>query len=138
MTRDHFIGRWELDPSESNYTQGQPPESATYEIETAGGGYRFIASWTKGDGAANRSSYVGMADGEAHPLPEPSDYADAIQTTRVTPNRMDTLALKDGRVVNHAVRQLSEDLQTMEIIQTGPTASHGEYRNRSLYRRSSS
>lgn len=86
--RDAFLGLWRLDPTESNYSQGEPPASATYDIASTSTGYRFTARWTKADGSTNEVSFEGVADGEAHPVE--AGYADALMTIRVDDRRLDT------------------------------------------------
>ncbi len=125
---------WHLDPTASNYSLGEPPKSASYEITKTEAGYRFTAQWTKTDGSENEVSFEGIPDGEEHALE--AEYADALVTTRIDKSHLDTKALKDGQVVHHVVRELSEDSESMTIIQTGPDGSGGEFRNVAVYRRS--
>lgn len=130
--RDPFLGTWHLDPAYNDYQFGLAPLNGTYELVADGAGVQVNMRWTGADGHAHHLSYSMLPDGQPH-LYEGNPAVDAVVSVFVDDRRLDTTALKDGQVVNHASRVLSADAQRMTIIQSG-TDGHGRpYRNLSIY-----
>ena len=135
-SQDPFVGRWELDPSQSKYGHGTPPKSGIYEIHPHKDGYRFVIHWKTADGSDGHTSFEGIPDDQRYPHPD-AEVCDAMVTTRMHVHRLDTKAIKDDEVVNHATRELSEDKKVMTVQQRGKTPQGKDYCNVAVYRRSS-
>ena len=131
---DPFFGTWKLDPTQSDYEFGLPPQSGLYHIEPEGTGLTFTAEWITPEGQPARVVYHVGPDGQDHPSGHPT-AADTIATTHLSPRQLDTAAKKDGRIVNLATRVLSPDGQTMTVTQSGTTPEGQPYRNIAIYRK---
>lgn len=130
--RDPFLGTWHLDPAHNDYQFGLAPLNGTYELVADGAGLLVNMRWTGADGHAHQLSYTMRPDGQAHPYAG-GPAVDAVLSVFVDDRRLDSTALKDGHVVNHASRVLSADGRRMTIVQTGTDAQGRPYRNLSVY-----
>jgi len=131
---DPFLGTWHLMPEKSDYAQGLPPTSGTYTIEIQGTGYLVKMRWQTANGDWMEMQYSAVPDGQDHAYEDPN-IADTVSMTRIDHNTLDSDAKKGGQVVAYARRILSEDLQTMTVIQSGPLAEGGMFENLSVYNR---
>jgi hypothetical protein len=129
---DPFLGTWQLDPSQSQYEFGQPPQSGLYRIEPEGTSLKFTAEWVTADGQPGQVVYYAIPDGQDHPSGHPT-VADTIATTQVSARQMDTVSKKDGRIVAVANRVLSPDGRTMTVTQSGTTPQGQPYRDVAIY-----
>jgi hypothetical protein len=134
MTTDAFIGTWELDPTQSDYQFGMPPQTGLYRIApgTNGSGYMISMTWTNAQGHESYAAYTAMPDGVQYAY-ENSDMADTISMTRLDDRTLDTAIYKDGNCIAYSVRFLSDDEQTMTIIQSGFAPDGSQFDNRSVY-----
>lgn len=132
--QDHFLGIWQLIPEKSEYEHGDPPVEGQYQITIHNEGYLINMQWESFYGAWNELSYIAIPDGKDHPHDDP-EIADTISMTRIDEYTLDSDAKKAGRVIAHARRILSEDLRLMTVIQSGPLAEGGTFKNLSVYRR---
>jgi hypothetical protein len=135
---DRFIGLWELDPTQSDYQVGMPPQTGLYRIapDANGSGYMISMSWTDAQGRESYAAYTAMPDGVHYPY-ENSDVADSISMTRLDERTLDSAIYKDGVCIAYSVRQLSDDGQLMQITQSGYAQDGSTFENRSLYVRQS-
>ena len=117
---DLFVGIWELDPTQSDYQAGTPPQSGLYRIapDANGSGYMISMSWTDAQGREAYAAYTAMPDGVQYPY-ENSDAADFISMTRLDEYTLDSAIYKDGSRIAYSVRALSDDRQVMYISQSG-------------------
>lgn len=134
---DAFLGPWDLDPTGSDYALGEPPHSGVYRLAAAGEAIAFAVEWVAADGNEHRIDFTLLPDGQSHPYENPA-VAETVTTTAIGGNRLDTAAVKDGQTINHAVRELSDDGETMTVTQTITDVSGHQWRNVSRYRRRSS
>lgn len=133
MSDDIFIGVWVLDPEQCIYQLGEPPQAGFYEIQAHGDGYRFIIDWLSADGDEQHTEFEGIPDGVEYPYGDP-DIADATSFNRVDALTLASRAIKDGEVINHAIRMISKDGRTMTVSQAILTAE-GRMENIAIYYR---
>jgi hypothetical protein len=130
---DPFIGTWKLDPEQSRYQFGTPPQSGTYHIEADGGCYLITMDWVDAQGKTFHQSYTAIPDGVQHPY-DNADVAEFVSMTRLDNLTLDSATYKGGERIAYAVRTLSADQQTMTITQAGTTPMGGvQFENRAVY-----
>lgn len=132
---DPFVGLWLFDEASAQYELGAPPHNASYEITTDGELYTMTMRWTTGEGHTIEQAYKGLPDGQRYDF-EDSPGIDSFSMTRVDPSTLDTTAHKDGEVVSHASRVLSDDHNTMTITTEMNTPQGKHYTNVAIYIRS--
>jgi hypothetical protein len=120
--------------TDADYEFGAPPEDAVYIIEADGEGYLMVMSWMTPDGKEMNMSYQTVPDGQEHDIDNPA--ADTLMTERIDPRTLDSTTRKNGDMIAYARRELSEDYQTMKVIQSGHTPDGDPFSNVSFYRRS--
>lgn len=131
-----FLGFWVMDTTQNEYEVGTPPQFGSYLIEDEGDAYKFTMAWTASDGQSFQMEYRTIPDGQEHPFENPAQV-DALRTTRVDERTLDSESIKNGVVIAHGRRVLSEDGQTMFITQSGNRPDGTRFENRSVYYRKS-
>lgn len=131
---DAFLGTWRIRPGESRYELGEAPREAVYQIDRDGQWLLFAGRWMDAQGRRLEMSFASIPDGEPHPYEDPA-VADTLTTTLVDARTLDTAPIKDGRVVAHGRRVLSEDGRTMTITQSGTRPDGTPFANVSVYER---
>lgn len=131
---DAFLGIWELDPAQSQYQFGQPPQASLYRIAPGANnsGYMISMSWTDSQGREAYAAYIAMPDGVEYPY-ENSDVADTISMTRLDERTLDTAIFKNGECIAYSLRQLSDDGGVMRIVQSGFVPDGSRFDNYSVY-----
>lgn len=130
---DPFVGTWKLEPEQSRYQFGTPPQSGTYRIEPEGSGYRITMDWVDAQGKEFHQSYTATPDGMQHAYENPQ-VAEFVSMTRFDDRTLDSASFKGGERIVYAVRVLSPDLQTMTVTQSGTTPLGGvQFENRAVY-----
>ncbi|MEM6282920.1 MAG: hypothetical protein AAF787_12050, partial [Chloroflexota bacterium] len=130
--QDLFVGKWVLDPTQSAYELGEPPQSGSYTITRDGDVFMFVIEWVGADGKEMAMSFTGIVDGVERPYENP-DIADSTCFTRVDEHNLNSTATKNGVIINDATRQLSPDGQTMTVVQRLMTPD-GQKANTAIYR----
>ena len=132
-----FLGTWRLDPRESHYELGQPPQDGAYTLSYDGEHLHFDIEWTAPDGKPQRQVVDALPDGQEHPYTGPGagPNIDSICYTLVDAVTLDSTASNAGLTVAHARRVLQTSGAQMEIVQSGPLPTGGTFATRSLYRR---
>ncbi len=118
-----FFGVWTLNREASQYAQGEPPHDASYTLEPDGDAIKVTMAWTGADGQRKHQVYTGVPDGVVYPY-DGGEVVDAISMTLLDARTLDTDSRKDGQIIAHARRVLSEDGGTMTITMRG-TAPDG-------------
>lgn len=131
-----FLGVWELDVAQSQYELGAPPARGQYQLIQENEQVAVVMDWTDAAGKDFHMVYYMTPDGADHPYAD-SPAVDAIQTTLLNARTLETISKKDGTVVATGLRELSEDGNTMRVIQAGKTPDGNSFRNVAVYRRKS-
>lgn len=131
---DAFLGIWALDPAQSQYQFGQPPQAGLYRIASGidSSGYMISMSWTDSQGREAYAAYSAMPDGVEYPY-ENSDVADTISMTRLDERTLDTAIFKNGECIAYSLRQLSDVGDAMRIVQSGFAPDGSRFDNYSVY-----
>ena len=131
---DAFLGIWALDPAQSQYQFGQPPQSSLYRIAPGANSssYMISMSWTDSQEREAYAAYNAMPDGVEYPY-ENSDVADTISMTRLDERTLDTAIFKNGECIAYSLRQLSDDGDAMRIVQSGFAPDGSRFDNYSVY-----
>ncbi len=137
--QDLYLGVWELLPELSIYQQGPMPASGRYTIERDGDALRLRVDWTMEPGGEPQSTvFGGPADGSPQPIPGAEGPGpDAFSLTRVDERTLDSAALRGETTLAYARRVASADGHLLSVMQEGPTADGGRFRNFQVYRRRS-
>lgn len=109
-----FFGVWTLNREASQYAQGEPPHDASYALEPDDDAIKVTMAWMGADGQPKHQVYTGVPDGVVYPY-DGGDVVDAISMTLLDEHTLDSDSRKDGKVIAHARRILSEDGLTMTI-----------------------
>jgi hypothetical protein len=131
---DPFVGLWLFDEDSAQYQLGSPPHDASYNISTDGEFYTMTMRWTTAEGHTIEQAYKGLPDGQDYAF-EDSPGVDSFSMTRVDARTLDTTARKDGQVVSHARRVLSDDGNTMTITTDVHTPQGQHFTNVAIYLR---
>lgn len=132
---ERFLGTWELDPSQSAYEFGAPPQQGKLTFHFDGSELAYDMEWVMPQGQPMNLTIHALPDGQVYPYGDNPAVADAVRYTVIDEFTLDSEALKQGRVVALGRRVISPDGQTMAITQSGHTPDGKPYDNRSLYRR---
>jgi hypothetical protein len=127
-----FLGTWVLDPTESRYEFGTPPQQGQYTLAYAKGTLEVTMDWTDAAGKDFHMVYSAVPDGLDHPYSD-SPTVDTICTTLVDARTLDTISKKDGAVLAHGRRILSEDGSRMTVVQSGNKPDGERYENFAVY-----
>ena len=132
-----FLGIWDLAPEASQYELGAPPGRGMYQLvadgpSTDSGQVAVVMDWTDATGKDFHMMYHMTPDGVDHPYTE-SPAVDAVVTTLVDARTLDTVSKKDGKTVAVGRRELSQDGNTMRVIQSGKAPDGTEFENVAIY-----
>lgn len=117
MSYERFLGAWVLDTASCRYEQGEPPQSGRYRIEVDDNELVFTMSWIDAASEAHEMSFRGRPDGSRVPF-NGGALADALAITLVSDSELNSSAFNNGVELMTARRTLSENGQTMHIVQT--------------------
>ena len=129
---DLFLGLWKLNPATLDYQFGRPGRRAMYLIERSGQQWRFTLDGDDADGKSMCFSYSGLLDGEDYPCMDQS-VIDSLQLSLVDEATIESVAKKDGKVVDRWRRVVSPDGRILTITQYGSNPENEHLRNVSVY-----
>lgn len=129
-----FLGSWILDTDASDFEQGEPAQSGTYEIEAGDEGLTFHMRWFDADGVENAVSFTGRPNARDIPLGK-SGLADALALFLTRDGALVSEARRQDTVIMRASRRLSDANATLTIEQTVYLSSDEDYTNTMVYRR---
>lgn len=127
-----FLGIWALDPTQSEYQLGTPPQRGTYQLVPEGEQIAVAMDWTDAADKDFHMVYYMIPDGQDHPYPD-SPAVDAIQSTLLDARTLETLSKKDGKIVASGLRELVDDGKTMRVIQAGKLPDGSTFQNIAVY-----
>jgi hypothetical protein len=131
---ENFVGEWLLDVASCTFEQGDPPRAATNSITFAGGELTIGMDWIDTEGESHHMSFHAPPDGTRLPF-NGGPLADSISMTAATEATLVTSAFRDGIELMTAVRTLSGDHTTMQLIQTVRLPDGTSPSNQSTYHR---
>lgn len=135
-----FLGVWELDPEQSQYELGTPPQRGQYQLVRESnpapdtGQIAVVMDWTDAAGKDFHMIYYMTPDGTDHAYPD-SPAVDAVMTRLVDARTLETVSKKEGQVVATGRRELSADGRSLKVTQAGKTPDGGTFANVALYRK---
>ncbi len=129
---DPFLGLWRFDPAQARYQLGEPPQIGTYRLDAHGDGYLITMEWTDARGQSYRQTYTAIPDGQLYPYGGANALV-SIAMTRLDDRTLDTASFRGGERIAYAVRRLSDDGQTMQVIQSGQTPEGTPFENIAVY-----
>lgn len=127
-----FLGIWALDPAQSEYQLGTPPQRGTYQLVPEGEQIAVAMDWTDAADKDFHMVYYMTPDGQDHPYPD-SSAVDAIRSTLLDARTLETLSKKDGEIVASGLRELVDDGKTMRVIQAGKLPDGSTFQNIAVY-----
>lgn len=131
-TLDRYFGTWELDPSTLNYEHGRPGRRAVYTIEPADEGLRFTLDADDADGKPMFVKYGGKLDGVDYAY---AGYPVTVSLAMLEDGSIESVAKRDGVVVDRWTRTLIGEGRAMLICQHGADPDGKPWVNSGLYRR---
>jgi hypothetical protein len=115
---DPSVGTWKLDPSESKFNSGPPPQSIIMRIEPAGdNGLKITTETIDAQGKHSVSTVNGTLDGkDSQVTGDPN--ADSASMKRDDTNTTETQNKKSGRITSFFRRIVSRDKKKMTVTKT--------------------
>jgi poly(A) polymerase len=129
---DPFCGVWQLDPATLAYQHGRPGLRATYTIAKTADGLEFTLDADDADGKPMHFVYAGPLDGQPRPYP---GTPVSISLALLENGSIESVARKDGLVLDRWTRSLTDDPNALLICQHGSLATGAPFTNSALYRR---
>jgi hypothetical protein len=129
---DSFCGVWELDPTTLAYEHGRPGRRAIYTIVKAAEGLEFTLDAEDADGKPMHFTYGGKLDGFDRPYP---GSPVTVAMTLLEDGRIESVAKKNGVVVDRWTREAINGGKALLICQHGMTAAGKEVLNSGVYRK---
>ena len=134
MKVDQFLGMWKLDPDQSRYELGEPPERASYLLQGDDEKLVFQVNYDLG-GLQMTLTYLAQPDGLLHDYDDVNGIVDRLMTSVVDAKTLVTTSWSHGTEIAHASRVLSDDGLAMTISQSGFGADGESFCNLSVYRK---
>ncbi|WP_321343871.1 hypothetical protein [Breoghania sp.] len=129
-----FLGDWILDIDESDYEQGEPPQSGSCGISTDGMRLVFTMVTVDSKGERIEAELKGVPDGRPKKMEE-SGLIDAMVLFARPDGALVSEARRGGAALMTAVRKLSDDASTMTITQTVYLPDETSVVDTTVYRR---
>jgi hypothetical protein len=129
-----FFGTWRFDAEQAEYQYGLPPQSGLYTLEPDGERIKVTMEWVAADSQRHKVVYHSVPDGKDYPY---GSMGDTVATTLLAEYALDSTTKRNGQMVAHARRMLSEDGRTMHITMGGYDDKGEWYENVSVYIRQS-
>ncbi|WP_299478883.1 hypothetical protein [uncultured Roseibium sp.] len=129
-----FLGTWILDADESEFEQGDPPQSATLRIEDNFGMVSFSMSQISAEGEDSSDTFEAVPDGPEVKLGK-SGLVDAMRLVFKGDRNLVSEARRGGLTIMKAERELSEDGRTLTVTQTVHLVDVASFTNTSVYRK---
>lgn len=130
-----FLGTWIFDTEASTFEQGEPPRSATLNIEDEFGLVKFTMNQVTAEGEVVNDEFSAVPDGPETKLGK-SGLVDAMRLVFKGDRNLVSEARRGGLTIMKAERELSEDGQTLTVTQTVHLVDVASFTNVSVYRRS--
>jgi hypothetical protein len=129
---DDFVGRWELDPTTLHYERGRPGLRAIYTITRNGEELTFDLDADDADGKPMHFVYGGKLDGVDRRY---EGYPVTVSLALLEDGGIESVAKKDGVVIDRWTRKLVDDRQALLICQHKTDEAGNHFRNIGLYRK---
>lgn len=129
-----FLGTWIFDRDESEFDQGELPQSATLKIEDNFGTLKFTMTSVAADGTSQADSFVALPNGAETKLGK-SGLADAMRHGLRGDSNFVSEALRGGVPIMIADREISPDGRTLVVTQTVHVTDTDSFVNTSVYRK---
>jgi hypothetical protein len=115
---DPSVGTWKLNPSESKFSSGPPPQSIILKIEPSGAnGLKITTETIDAQGKRSVSTSTGNFDGKDSPVTGDPN-ADSASLKRDDANSTETENKKSGRITSFFRRIVSRDKKKMTVTKT--------------------
>jgi hypothetical protein len=115
---DPSVGTWKLNPSESKFSSGPPPQNIILKIEPSGdNGLKITTETIDAQGKRSVSSVNGSFDGKDSPVTG-DPKADTASLKRDDANTTESQNKKSGRITSLFKRIVSRDKKKMTVTKT--------------------
>jgi hypothetical protein len=115
---DPSVGTWKLNPSESKFSSGPPPQSIVLRIEPFGdNGLKITTETIDAQGKRSVSTFNGNFDSKDSPV-SGDPTADSASLKRDDANTTETQNKKSGRITSFFKRIVSRDKKKMTVTKT--------------------
>jgi hypothetical protein len=117
-TDDPSVGTWKLNPSESKFSSGAPPQSIILRIEPSGdNGLKITTETIDAQGKRSVSTVIGTLDGKDYQVTGDPN-ADSASMKRDDANTTEAENKKSGRITSFFRRIVSRDKKKMTVTKT--------------------
>ena len=130
---DPQVGVWKLNLAKSKYSPGPAPKSGTTTIEAAGAGATVTVDQELADGTKRHWTFTANYDGKDSPVTGNNPDADTVARTRVSPNTVQTVSKKGGKVTTTQTSAVSSDGKTRTVTTKGVNAAGQQVSNVAVY-----
>jgi hypothetical protein len=121
---DPVIGTWTLNVDKSKYHDGTAPKSMTRTYSVGPTGTDMKVTGVAADGTAISQTVTLTYDGKDCAVTGASAY-DTLSLTRINGNTVKSVLKKDGKVVGHTTRTISEKGRVLTLSTALTTAKGG-------------
>jgi hypothetical protein len=131
---DPFVGTWKLNVSKSKFVPGPPRKSETRMVESGPMGLKASIKRVNEDGSTQEYEYTSNLDGKSYPIIGQGPYgADAIAANLTSPNTIQAVLSKGGKVVATGTSVVSKDGKVLTITTKGTDASGKPFNSVAVY-----
>jgi hypothetical protein len=129
----NFLAAWQLFPEKCDFSNGTPPKSGHYKIETDDREHQLIITnnWVTMDNSAFFSEYRFTPDGAPHPFVN-QDFADTVQGDIPNASTMEVQFFKEGEQILSVKKEILPN-GYLKITQTGQNSKGEPFTNVEVY-----
>jgi hypothetical protein len=129
---DPAIGTWTLNVAKSKFSPGPAPQSATRTYAQTADGISLTFSGVAADGTPTSGASTFKYDGKDYPITGSPDY-DTLSLKRVNRFTVKSLLKKDGKVIGHTTRTISEHGKVLTLSSRGKDVNGARFHQIAVY-----
>lgn len=131
-TADPAIGTWNLNLAKSHYHDGTAPKSMTRTYTAGVSGTDMKVTGVNSDGSAISQSVTLTYDGKPCTITGAGTY-DTLTLTKVNGTTVKSVQRKDGKIVGHTTRTISQKGKVLTLSTAWKTEKGGTTRDLAVF-----
>jgi hypothetical protein len=125
-------GTWTLNLDKSKFVPGPAPKSQTRTYADTPDGTALTVTGIAADGSAVSQQSTFKYDGKDYPITGSANY-DTLSLKRIKHGTVRSLQKKDGKVVGHTIRTISDHGKVLTLSSRGKTANGTSFHDIAVY-----
>jgi hypothetical protein len=125
-------GTWTLNLDKSKFVPGPAPKSQTRTYADTPDGTALTVTGVAADGSAVSQQSTFKYDGKDYPITGSANY-DTLSLKRIKHGAVRSLQKKDGKVVGHTTRTISDHGKVLTLSSRGKTANGTSFHDIAVY-----